>query len=360
MNRAGSFFCGKVTSRNINLTFIYKITLMMNVKWNGFFIAAVLCLIALLAGCGSHSGDTVEIKGNGVWDGAFIHARVKGLDKNRREVHFGVTPWQGREKMKSGFTPILAYLSRKTGLRFVLHISPDYATLKNDLKDNHIQVAAFSAGAYGEALREMKNRMKYIVTTAQVQGDRTRDYYYGYIVTRKDSGIRSIQELKNLNFGFVDEGSSSGYKYPVTAFIKRGFLPEHFFKQTFFLGSHSKVTDGVAERRVHAGATHDLNYKRALKKHGRIFRIIYKTPAIPFDAWVASEKMSDQFVRKLRRILVSMPESARSPNGGRIFRRDDFAYTGFVKRSSDFYQVIIETQRLLKQYRASREKKAAP
>src|SRR5207244_6062947 len=81
--------------------------------------------------------------------------------------------------------------------------------------------------------------------------------YRGIIVTRKDSGIKSIADLKGKRFAFVDPKSASGYVYPRAMLIEKGIDPETFFSETIFAGSHDRVIAAVLNRRVDAGAIYD-------------------------------------------------------------------------------------------------------
>ncbi len=80
--------------------------------------------------------------------------------------------------------------------------------------------------------------------------NRGRDEYYGQIIAHKD-GPKSIKELNNKKFAFVDPASTSGYLLPTRLFKQENIkLKEHVFA-----GHHDSVVMAVYQRKVDAGAT---------------------------------------------------------------------------------------------------------
>ncbi len=335
------------------------------------FLKIILFHMLLMTTLFSCSGDEskiefkkIKVVGAGVWEDknekTAEKTSIKKIEYSKGDViNFGVTPWMSQDQMQKAYAPILDFLTEKTNRKFVFvfNIAPDYRTLKKDLKQGNVQIASFSPGAYVDALDEMPDEIKYIATNTKVSGDKIRDFYHGYIFTLKKYKIKNLFKLKGKSFAFVDKGSSSGYKYPVSIFIKNKIDPESYFSNVFFLGSHDKVTDAVASGHVIAGATWDGNFEKAIKKYGNIFRIIKKTKPIPFDAWAAGKNVPDDFIKTLREILINIPQNAKTSKGINIFGKNSLPYTGFVKRNNDFYQVIRETSKLLKDYEKSKKQK---
>ncbi len=162
----------------------------------------------------------------------------------------------------------------------------------------------------------------------------------GYIFTHKDTGITSFQQLKDKVFGFVDEGSSSGYKYPVAMMIDKWNVdPNTYFKKTFFLGNHANVLDAVRNMKVDAGATWDVAMESDVKeKGGDPYYIIAKTAPIPYDGWLAKKDLDDKLIEEIKTILTGINNETKTKDGVTII--DDFYYGGFVVRNDSFYDVL--------------------
>lgn len=269
-------------------------------------------------------------------------------------INFGVTQFYEPEKLAEIFNPVLEYLENETGKSFVLNIVPDYDALKRDLVAGKLQMVSFSPATYGDALQTIEDQMQYIATSSRSGGLGSRDYYTGVIAARKDSGIASLDDLKGRAFGFVDTGSSSGFKYPVVLLLKNNINPDNDFSETFFLGSHDKVIEAIAAGSVDAGATAEFNIIKAAETYGDVFEIVARTKPIPNNAWVFSKDVPEDFVRQVQSILSAIPEDAVLPSGSPVFTYKA-ELDGFIQRDNSYYDVIIETAAMLAEYQNNQE-----
>ncbi len=165
-----------------------------------------------------------------------LQQRPKAEPNYGRTLNFGVTPWGELEKMQHAYEPLTDYLSEKLKARIRLMIVQEYSELLSDLRRGVIDIASFSPGAYADALDAGIDKESHYVASAQLGG---KDYYRGIIIVRP--GIRSLEELRDKAFAFVEEGSSSGYKFPLALLLGRRIDPYNFFSRVYFLGSHPNV-----------------------------------------------------------------------------------------------------------------------
>jgi phosphate/phosphite/phosphonate ABC transporter binding protein len=165
-----------------------------------------------------------------------------------RDLEFGFTPVLGEAEMRSEFEPLTAYLSDAIGQKVVLYVAKDYGDLRTQMEDGMVDIGSFSPFAYVDATRGGKIR---IIAQSIIDGTTT---YRGIIVARKDSGLKTVGDLKGKRFAFVDPKSASGYVYPRAMLIEKGLDPKSYFKETIFAGDHNKVIAAVLQSRVDAGA----------------------------------------------------------------------------------------------------------
>src|SRR5947209_2580805 len=155
---------------------------------------------------------------------AFLFASLASSSVAAQELKFGFTPVLSEPEMRAEFQPLMAYLSDSIGQKVTLYIAKDYGDLRTQMENGSVDIGSFSPFAYVDAARGGKIR---IIAQSIIEGSAT---YRGIIVARKDSGLKSIADLKGKRFAFVDPKSASGYVYPRAMLIEKGINPEMFFR----------------------------------------------------------------------------------------------------------------------------------
>ena len=251
------------------------------------------------------------------------------------EYKFGVTPWQrgqSEDEIKSLYKPMLNWLGSKTGHNFILVSTVNYDDTINNLANGKLDIASISPVPYVLAKRR-NSRINLLVTELRSESDdqAKTDTYHSYILTlKKNKEIKTVQDLKNKLFGYVTRASTSGFIYPLNKLEQEGLGYKKSFKRIFFLGSHPGVTDAIKANSIDAGATWGFNWNVAKKKHGDIFKPIWKSPPIPNLAIVAHSSMPMALQEKIKKLLLSIkPELL-----------DGIPAEGYVERSDSFYDGV--------------------
>ena len=198
--------------------------------------------------------------------------------------------------------PILQDVAKRAGKRARTIIVADYDALGRALADGLADVGWFSPFAYVAASE--RSRIQPIVTPSVHH----QTSYTGYIVTRKGSGLQSVDDLAGKRFGFVDEKSASGYVYPKAALVAEGKDPNTFFGSTVFLGSHTNVIEAVEDGTVDGGATYSTAYDAAHADDK--LQIIFRTDPIPTDVIAAAEAVDPVVVDALRKAFEATDNNA--------------------------------------------------
>ena len=160
--------------------------------------------------------------------------------------------------------------------------------------------------------------------------------YTGYIIAKKGSGIKSLNDLQGKSFGFVDKKSASGYVYPKAALIENGKNPDTFFGSTRFLGSHNKVIEAVLSGQIEAGATYSEAFDAAGANAADNLDIIFMTDPIPKDAIAAGPGVAPDVVKALIQAFEHMNDSDASVGS----TMKSVKINGFVKAHDGDYDVV--------------------
>jgi phosphonate transport system substrate-binding protein len=169
--------------------------------------------------------------------------------------------------------------------------------------------------------------------------------YWGAIVTRADSPIQKIEDLKGKRFAWVDPGSTSGYLIPRTMLETHG-VTQSSLGQQVFAGGHDKVGLAVLQGQADAGAMGldsipRLNsvYPNADKE----LKVVEQSPDIPNDGVAFRKGLSDDLVKKIREALLRI--SARD-DGKKLFE-DAIGTLGVAETTDAAYDPVRQAAKVL-------------
>ena len=266
-------------------------------------------------------------------------------------VNFGITPWDDPEKLKRMYAPFITHLSEKLKMRVRFVVAQEYNDLVADLKRGIIHIAAFSPGAYSDALDQGIEREAVYIASTQDGGN---SHYRGLVISRPQ--YKALADLKGKTFAFVEKGSSSGYKFPLALLLQKGIDPYRYFSKVFYLGSHAHVVEAVANGKVDAGATWDGYAEKTPSYREKKITTLFKTQPIPYDAILVYRKKGVAFAQKVQRHLLGINPQSTTSNGEKVLNKDlGFPYTGYVVHKPQVYDVVRQTSRLVKNYKPPKE-----
>ena len=200
--------------------------------------------------------------------------------EEKKVLKMGLIPADDADEMLRNYEPIKKYLSEKLGMEVEIQVTSDYTAAIEAMRAKHIDMAWFGPFSYILAAEQAG-------AEAIVNGfrrDTKKATYKSIIITRADSGIKALDDLKGRTFAFVDPASTSGYLIPRKMLIENGIDPDNDFSTMYYAGSHNSVELAVKNGKVDAGADSDTSYNRMLKE-GQIDAdvniIIYESPQFP-------------------------------------------------------------------------------
>ena len=249
--------------------------------------------------------------------------------KKPNELIFAVNPFTNPENIRKSYMPILARVADEIGYKARTIIVNDYDALGKALQKGTADIGWFSPAAYVSAKKEL-NLMPLV--TPKVNNNTS---YTGYIIAKKGSGIKTLDDLKGKSFAFVDKRSASGYVYPRAALLENGKDPENFFSSTSFLGSHNKVIEAVISGEIQAGATYSEAFEEAGAQAANNLDIIFMTEPIPKDVIAAAPNIPQEVAERLAKSFEAM-----RPGGQCSAAMQAAHIDGFVGSKDSDYDVV--------------------
>jgi phosphate/phosphite/phosphonate ABC transporter binding protein len=171
--------------------------------------------------------------------------------------------------------------------------------------------------------------------------------YSAYFVTRPESGIQSLADLRGRSVAYVDRLSASGYLFPAAGLVEAGLDPLSSPGRVGFLGSHEAVARAVLSGEYEVGALWSgaFDEMRATLPELRGLEVIYKSERIPFDGYVARGGLPPALLDNMRSALLGL--STRTPAGRRVLSPLPSQLNGFISAQDQDYEVVRSALRTL-------------
>ncbi|MEW5694004.1 MAG: phosphate/phosphite/phosphonate ABC transporter substrate-binding protein [Candidatus Hydrogenedentota bacterium] len=250
-------------------------------------------------------------------------------------------------KVAQRFKPLCDYLKDEIGKTIKLKFRPDYTGIIEKMKEGAYDMVIVGPKAYVEARDQ---GAPYI---AMLKPRRFgSSFYRSIIITRFDSRIKKIEDIKGKKFAFSDPKSTSGYSFPKVFLIQHGLIPNKDFK-VFFAGEHDNVVLNVHRGEYDVGACYDDARKTVFKSNlSKVeeLTIIAKTPDIPNEPYLIREdllKNNKELVEKLKNALLKLD---KIPEGKNILKSLGENIEGYDEAQDKDYDVVREAEKILKEY----------
>jgi phosphonate transport system substrate-binding protein len=258
---------------------------------------------------------------------ALLLAHLSGLGPaaaSPRPLHLVLTPSQKPTDLLAAGEEFGKVLGQLSGVPIRVTVASDYAAVIEAMRNRTADLAFVHPAGYVLASREAKAM---IVARNLWHGKAT---FTARIYVRKDSGLKTLEELRGKTMAFVDPASSSGYIYPMVMLIQRGLVknrdPKTFFREVVFSGSHDASMRALQNGHVDAIASFDLAREQYLKDPAERDAIVFvaETVPIPESGIAARDGLDPALVSRVRTALFRIRGPEHAPLLKRLYDIDGF------------------------------------
>jgi phosphonate transport system substrate-binding protein len=246
-----------------------------------------------------------------------ISSWVPGLAQKQnwpKELVIAEVPVESAADYEARYAPFLDYLKQKLGIPVRLFVASDYTAVMVSQAQGQTHVAFYGPGSYVDAIEKANAPIEAFVKEDSL---RSGTVYHSLILSKKGSGIKTLEDAKGKDFAFVDPESTSGFKVPMAYFcLEAKIKPKEYFKRVFFAGNHESVILGIAQGTIPVGVTWDTGISIATKK-GQIkgiedFEVIWRSDPIPSSPWAYRKDLPEDLKEALRTAYL---EYENTPEG---------------------------------------------
>jgi len=260
--------------------------------------------------------------------------------KEEKVIKMGFVPLKNSEKLVEDLKPISDYLSERLGVKVEAFTASNYIGVVEGLGSGSVDFGIIPP--FSSLLAQKQSNAKPILTS---KGKTGKPGYTAELYVRKDSGIKSLQDVKGKKVAFVDPSSSSGYIYPGAMLVEAGLnLDKDISYQ--FSGGHDKSLQLLLNKDVDVIATFDGVEDRYAKDFPQAKTDIQKlatSDMIPGIMVTTSSKMDKELQDKLEKALRDIEND---PKMKELFTKM-FSITGFTDVDQDAYKKVEATAKVM-------------
>jgi phosphonate transport system substrate-binding protein len=254
---------------------------------------------------------------------------------------------QDRLKSYDGFQKLL---EARLGVPVKLFPSADYAGVMQGIAAGQLDAAEFGASGFAGTWLDCKCVDPVIVPQEK---DGTT-FYYSVMVTRADSGITSLEQLRGHSLAFADPNSTSGYLIPSSTLKTMGIdlADGKYFSRTGFAGGHEQGVVAMLNKQYDACVTWTSGQGEMSEGYSRgnlrsmvdrnmlkmsDVTIIWQSGKIPNGPWALRTGVPEGLKQEFVDFMLDLPNSHRD-----IYDLVEAgAGVGYVPATMDLYKDII-------------------
>lgn len=254
----------------------------------------------------------------------------------QKEFLIGLIPELNVFKQRERFQPLADYLSEKAGIKVKVTILSKYGGIVERFKTQKMDGAFFGSFTGATAIKELG--VEPLARPVNLDGSST---YHGYIFVRKDSGIKSVKDMKDKRMAFVDKATTAGYIFPV-AYLKENGVKniDKYFREYYFTGSHDAAIYAVLNGKADIGAAKHSVYDRVKRDDPRVeneLTILAESPKVPSNGLCVRKDLPKTIKEKLKNALLNID---KDPNGKVVLEK--FGALKFIETKASDYQPVFD------------------
>jgi len=254
----------------------------------------------------------------------------------QKKILIGLIPEMNIFKQKQRFTLLGDYLSKKTGIPVEFTILSRYGNIIESFSSEKMDGAFFGSFTGALAIQKLG-----VVPLARPVNPDSSSTYKGYLFVRKNSGIKTVADMKGKKMAFVEKATTAGYIFPL-AWLKGNGIPaiDGFFSEYYFTGSHDAAVLAVLNKKADIGAAKNTIYDRVRKDDPRVDQelvILAASPEVPSNGLCVRKDLDEAIKAKLKSALLNL---TNEPEGKAVLEK--FGALSFIETTAKDYQPVLD------------------
>jgi phosphonate transport system substrate-binding protein len=274
------------------------------------------------------------------------------LGSAERPIHLAITPSAEVQRLTATGNTIAAALGKATNLSWKVSVPTSYAAQIDAICAGQVDVGFIAPLQMTLALDKGCVTPIAAALRKDAEGKLTTTYE-SQVLVRKDSGIKTLADLKGKKFAFTDAISASGYLFPsLLVKQKTGQEPKTFFASTIFAGGHPQAALAVYNKQVDGASmfidarVKDLQTKELAGGMPpdilQVTEVIEKAGPIPNDGIAIRKDVPTDVANQIKKALLDYG----STDDGKKNYKDLFGWDGMQEVGASFFDPVREAAKL--------------
>ncbi len=295
-------------------------------------------------------------------DGDFLADTPKDSSKwlDPKTLIFSYTAVEDPSVYENVFSELMDHIAKKTGKRVKWYGPESYAAQVEAMRSGRLHISGFAAGAtvYGVNLGGF-----HPVSMMGLKDGGFRGYKL-WLITHKDSDIKTVQDLKGRKVAHVTPSSNSGNQAPRALFKNMGVVPDVDYK-VIYSGKHDNSIMGVVNKDYDAAPVASTVMQRMMERG--IFdrsevRIIWESDRFPGTSYGYSYNLAPYLQINILKAFLTFDWTGTGLAKDFGKRADAFVFVDYAKhwkviRTIQKENDVVYTQEGLKALKTKKKKK---
>jgi phosphonate transport system substrate-binding protein len=244
----------------------------------------------------------------------------------------GFVPSQEAENLQAKTEPLAQLLTAELGMPVEVFVATNFNGLVEAMGAGKVDVGFLNPLGY--VLASKKESAEVILKAVR----RGADSYRAQFITRPDTGITKVEDLKGKKIAYVDPASTSGYLYPAAMMKNLGIDPQADV-QYIFAGGHDKAVLAVLRGDVDAAVSFEDAREIVSKDNPDIMDKVIQfafTDSIPNDTVSVRPGLSDDLKQRITDAFMNI---AKDEQGAAIIK-DIYTHDGYAPAQDSDFDIV--------------------
>ncbi len=233
---------------------------------------------------------------------------------------FGAISTVEPDLMEQQLLPLMSYLEKATGKKVEFQTGYNYTDTINKFANGTFDIGYIGPAPYIKAKQINPDSINIIAGLINVK-DKP---FQSVIISKKDSSISKLNDIKNHRFAFGSPQSTLSYYIPMDMLIESNVIQK--IQRYDFLGRHDKVAQYVIMGKYDAGAVK----KSIADKYSKYIQVVATSKPFADFMIVANSSVDKKIVKKIENALLNLKDK-------KILKSLKSSAVGFEKRYDSDY-----------------------